>query len=193
MTETRAALLTSAKAHGFWFDLTRSRPALILDEVPVYLPRARSDGRCPRSLRSETRMAVASFKASVVATLRPAVQAETSARRLRQYESLLLRDGHRLPHLEVEAMGELALVWMLQDIEDARQRPPLSHLEASFQGWLEKQVTHDGAIVVAERQARTELEDEAGHEVTVRAVRRLATWHGFRRVHARRARLLIRP
>lgn len=193
MTETRAALLGSAKAHGFWFDVTRSRPALILDEVPVYLPRARSDGRCPRSLRSETRMAVASFKASVVATLRPAVQAETSARRLRQYESLLLRGGHRLPHLEVEAMGELALVWMLQDIEEAHDRPPKTALEATFDDWFSKRRAHSTSLVVTERQARAELEIEAGLEVTTRSIRRLAAATKFRRIHTRRARLLIWP
>lgn len=189
----RQALIRAAQSHDVWFDNEQGRPALLLDEVPVFLPKARRDGECPLSLRRETRDAVAAFKAAVIADLKPAMPPGVSERHIRHYERLLSSEGSTLNHKQVETTGALSLVWMLQEIEEARQRPPLSHLEASFQGWLEKQVAREGAIIVTERQAKNELEDEAGHEVTTRALRRLALAAGFRRVHARRARLFIRP
>lgn len=189
----RQALIRAAQSHDVWFDHGQGRPALLLDEVPVFLPKARRDGECPLSLRRETRDRVAAFKAAVISALRPAIPPGVSDRHIRHYERLLSSEGSTLNHKQAETTGALALAWTLQDIEEACQRPPLSHLEASFRRWLEQQVVRDGAIIVTERQAKSGIEDIAGHEVTLRAVRRLAIASGSRRIHARRARLLIRP
>ncbi|KAF0231830.1 MAG: hypothetical protein FD175_391 [Beijerinckiaceae bacterium] len=193
------ALLEAAHGHGLWFDTARQRPAVLVDGVPVALPLPRRDGECSLSVHRSTRDAIVAFKASVIAALTPSPG--ISPRRMKHYLDLLARqagsgsaDDTIVPLRMAKESGTLALAWQLAEIPDACQRPPLSHLEHAFEVWiLEQETDASGALVVRERQARIDVERIAGEEVPLRAIRKIAQWHGFRRIHAPRARLLIRP
>lgn len=193
------ALLHAARKCSFWFDDDRQRPATLVDGVPVALPACRHDGECSLAVHRSTRDAVAVFKQQVIEALAPSPG--VSSRRIAQYLDLLSRqaggggaDGAAAPLREAKESGALALAWRLAEIPEARQRPFLSHLEAAFETWIDEQIPDaSGTIIVRERQTRIDLERLAGEEVPLRAIRKLAEWYGFRRIHAPRARLLIRP
>ncbi|MBN8499925.1 MAG: hypothetical protein J0M19_02095 [Sphingomonadales bacterium] len=193
------ALLHAAHRCGFWFDDERQRPAALVDGVPIALPEPRRDGECSLAVHRSTREAVATFRQQVIEALAPSPG--VSSRRMAQYLDLLARqagggnvDDATGPLREAKESGALALAWRLAEIPDARQRPSLSHLERSFAAWIVGQVPDGfGTVIVRERQARIDIERIAGEEVQLRAIRKLAEWHGFRRIHAPRARLLIRP
>lgn len=193
------ALLEAARECGFWFDSDRQRPAALVAGVPVALPLPRRDGECSLAVHRSTRETVTAFKASVIASLAPSP--DISPRRMKHYLDLLARqagscsvDDAATPLRMTKESGALNLAWQLAEIPEARQRPPLSHLEHAFEAWISEQEPDvSGTIVVRERQARIDVERIAGEEVPLRAIRKIAQWHGFRRIHAPRARLLIRP
>lgn len=194
------ALLRAARTSELWYDAERERPCMLVDGAPVPLPRPRKDGACPASSHHSVRAALDDFKRAVITALTPSLGGAPS-RRMRHYAALLARQGG---HAEADGLatvlrtatesGACELAWRLAEIPDACQRPSASHLEQAFSAWLAEQVPDaSGALVVLERQARVDLERIAGEEVPLRLLRWLAIWNRFRRVHARRARLLIRP
>ncbi|CAN1553815.1 hypothetical protein MCEMSEM23_02303 [Rhabdaerophilaceae bacterium] len=199
MSSLIKALLEAAHGRGLWFDTARQRPAVLVDGVSVALPLPRRDGECSLAVHRSTRETVTAFKASVIAALAPSPS--VSSRRMKHYLDLLARqagsgsvDDAAAPLRIAKETGGLALAWQLAEIPEARQRPALSHLERAFEAWISEQMPDaSGTIVVRERQARIDVERIAGEEVPLRAIRKLAEWYGFRRIHARRARLLIRP
>ncbi len=193
------ALLHAALRCGFWFDDECQRPAALVDGVPISLPEPRRDGECSLAVHRSTREAVATFRQQVIEALAPSPG--VSSRRIAQYLDLLARQvgGGNVedapgPLREAKESGALALAWRLAEVPEACQRPSLSHMEHAFAAWIGEQAPDaSGTIIVRERQARIDLERIAGEEVPLRAIRKLAEWHGFRRIHAPRARLLIRP
>lgn len=195
-----AALLHAARQCDLWYCPERGRPCMLIDGAPVRLPRPRKDGGCPASSHRTVRAAVEGFKKAAFAALTPTL-APSNSRRLEQYATLLARqDGHTGADGLTTALrqatesGASDLAWKLAEIPEAAQRPVLSHLEHAFAAWLSEQVPDaTDALIVMERQAAADLARIAGEEVPLRLVRWLAVWNGFRRVHARRARLLIRP
>lgn len=193
------ALLEAARECGFWFDPARQRPAVLLDGVPVALPLPRKDGECSRAVHSSTRGAVTGYKQRTIEAFAPSPG--VGSRRLRHYFDLLARQTDHLdpndpaaPLRMAKESGALALAWRLAEVPEACQRPCQSLLERAFETWIaEQEPDASGNIIVRERQTRIDLERIAGEDVPLRAVRKLAEWYGFRRIHARRARLLIRP
>jgi hypothetical protein len=195
----KPALVEAARESGFWFDDDRQRPAALVDGVPIALPLPRRDGECSLSVHRSTRGTLELFKQNVIAALAPS--SDVNSRRMRHYLELLAREAGNVEVDDISASlrmaqerGALAMAWELAKIPEACQRPPASSLERAFAVWiLEQKADASGTILVRERQARIDVERIAGEEVQIRAIRKLAEWHGFRRIHAPRARLLIRP
>jgi hypothetical protein len=192
-------MLEGARACALWFDKDRQKPCILVESVPMTLPQPCKDGECSLSVHQSTREAVASFKQCTVEALAPSTS--ISSRRMKHYLDLLARQAgsgttqaDAAPLLQAKEAGALALAWTLAEIPEASQRPSLSHLEHVFQRWISEQVADaSGTVIVRERQARIDVERIAGEEVPLRAIRKLGEWYGFRRIHAPRARLLIRP
>lgn len=112
---------------------------------------------------------------------------------LRDIEKLV-PDTRRRRVIEGTVRGPAVTMHLLAEFPEARQLPFLSHLEHTLADWKNQQFANViGTIIVWERQLRIDLENIVRENVSLLAVRRLAAWHGFWRVHARRARLFIRP